>query len=256
MPRLGGVTVHVTDIKGNDLEEWGVQRLPSQGRASAYIKSTSNMGFRVTVRPRLPFMDPWVSARDKGLKTNMKMDRNKSYSSPIKPPRGASYSSPPPFHLLASLFLDGRQKPERRIVVYLDPDDEDFSQPDGKVKFKSRWVQGHDGNLEEHSWVFRDIGIESAFDKLFIGGIQDQSGDLVLPDEESMIALMDSAKIGDGGGLESHERPNVGQISVTLQRVVLGKKWIQDNYRPKHKGNEMQDVDMGGIKQEITHTAG
>ena len=52
MPSLRGLTVHVTDKEGNDLKEWGVQRLrsPTHGsvngaRVSAYIQSTVGNNF-------------------------------------------------------------------------------------------------------------------------------------------------------------------------------------------------------------------
>lgn len=57
MPRFRELTVSITDSIGNDLEEWGVQLLRSQNKASAYIQATTNMAFKVTIKPRLPFRD-------------------------------------------------------------------------------------------------------------------------------------------------------------------------------------------------------
>lgn len=61
MPSLKGVTVHVTDHKGNDFVEWGVQHLRQQAgkceKVSAYIQSTTDVQFRVSVQPRIPFTD-------------------------------------------------------------------------------------------------------------------------------------------------------------------------------------------------------
>ncbi len=54
MPQLRDVTVHVTDVHGNDLEEWGVQSLRGN-KVSAYIKSTTDMPFRITVQPKMPY---------------------------------------------------------------------------------------------------------------------------------------------------------------------------------------------------------
>lgn len=58
MPQFRDLTVWVTDSAGNELEEWGVQHLRSQNKASAYIQAITNMAFKVTVRPTLPFQDP------------------------------------------------------------------------------------------------------------------------------------------------------------------------------------------------------
>lgn len=58
MPQLRGVTVHVVDEDGNDLQEWGVRTLGSSRTAvSAFIQSTTDMPFRVSVRPQIPYID-------------------------------------------------------------------------------------------------------------------------------------------------------------------------------------------------------
>lgn len=160
-----------------------------------------------------------------------------------------------PFHLIASLFLDGRQKAERKIVVYLDPMDEDFAYPDGKVAFKSRWVQGNDGKLNEHSWVFKDVGIDTAFDKMLISGHEHFAEIQEEEDEMDMVASMEASGLGAEKNLEE-DNSNVGQILVVIERVILGRKWKENHYRPKHKDGDGEDVDMAGVKNEITHTTG
>lgn len=48
--------MHVVDGDGNDLQEWGVRTLGSNRTAvSAFIQSTNNMPFRVSVRPKIPY---------------------------------------------------------------------------------------------------------------------------------------------------------------------------------------------------------
>lgn len=47
-------------------------------------------------------------------------------------------SAPPPYHFLASLFLDGRQKADSQAIVYLDPLNEYFASPYGKIKLQCR----------------------------------------------------------------------------------------------------------------------
>lgn len=58
MPEFRNLDVRVVDKDGNELQEWGVQHLHSQNKISSYIKSSTNMTFRVTVQPRLPFQSP------------------------------------------------------------------------------------------------------------------------------------------------------------------------------------------------------
>lgn len=163
---------------------------------------------------------------------------------------------PPPFHFLASMYLDGRSKAERKLVVYLDPDDEDFNRPDGRVSFKTRWVEGKDGKLREHGWVFKDVGIETVFDKMLLSGDHQVSGKVHMRDEDSIIAAMNAADLGAEGDVEREERTKLGQIVVTIERIKLGQKWIDSRYRAKHKEGDVDDVQMDGANTDITHTAG
>lgn len=178
------------------------------------------------------------------------------FSSPIRSHATPSYYSPLPFHLLASLFLDGRRKPERKLIVYLDPADDDFAQPDGKVTFKSRWVQGKDESFKEHSWVFKDVGIETVFDRMLIGGGTNCVKIREEHDEDAMVDAMRTTGLGVEKNIEE-DKNNIGQILVLIERVVLGRKWRDHHYRPKHQeGEDAEDVDMAGVKNEITHTTG
>lgn len=60
MPQLRDVTVHVTDVHGNDFDEWGVQNLRGN-KVSAYIKSTTDMPFRVSIQPKIPYFDEEIT---------------------------------------------------------------------------------------------------------------------------------------------------------------------------------------------------
>lgn len=164
--------------------------------------------------------------------------------------------SPPPFHLLASLYLDGRQTPERRLIVYLDPDHEDFTLPDGKVKFKRRCVQAKDGTTKELSWVFREVEVEKVFGKMSIEGVQDEVGHSSDQGENMIVALMNSAGLGAERDFQQEQTRNAGQIQVVLQRVILGNKWHDIHYKPTFREDEMEDVNLEGVKNDITHTAG
>ncbi|KAL8785974.1 MAG: hypothetical protein Q9213_003050 [Squamulea squamosa] len=295
MPQLRDVTVHVTDVDGNNLEEWGIQNLRGN-KISAYIKSTTDMPFRVSVQPKIPYFEddsphdriqsPWtdepddicIKMEDAGHKlpgepsssrrsferrssrprTNHRVYPRRRYtsrhsSSSILPFRkGAHEDISPPFTLLATLYLDGRRKPERKIVVYLDPNDEDFNQPAGLVKFKCRTVQGCDGFLREHAWVFKDIGIETIFDKVALGENARDTSEL----EDVLVEGMNRSKINDGPVLTNEESGKIGQIVVELERVVLGRKYKERNFRPKHNEGDRDDVDMEGVGSDVVHTTG
>ena len=139
MPRLRGITVHVTDSGGKCIPEFGTQYLKQQSettRVSTYIQSTTDVSFQVSLQPDIPFVghftQPAKSGGEKvstGLKETRSMvdsedlsaDRdhqklsNDTLSSPLRPSTVPQSHSTPDFALLASLFLDGRKKPERKI---------------------------------------------------------------------------------------------------------------------------------------------
>lgn len=164
--------------------------------------------------------------------------------------------SPPPFHLLASLYLDGRQNPERRNIIYLDPEHEDFTLPDGKVKFKRRCEKAKDGTMREVSWAFREVGIEKKFGKMSIEGAHNEAGHSSDQNEDTIVALMSSAGLGAEGDFQHEQSSSAGQIQLVFQRVVLGAKWQHSNYQPVHREDEMEDTNLRGARNDITHTAG
>ncbi len=56
MPEYRDITVHVTTSEGEDLPEWGVQRFRHINKTSAYIQSQTDMPFRVTITPKIPYI--------------------------------------------------------------------------------------------------------------------------------------------------------------------------------------------------------
>ncbi|KAI9814339.1 MAG: hypothetical protein M1832_005919 [Thelocarpon impressellum] len=298
MPELRDITVHVTDQDGGVLKEWGTQTMRRRNQATSYIRAETDMTFRVSVQPKIPYVARDVAAahdyhtRSRGdnrpgrfiMEDEFEDDEGNVRAGPSaglrrsrrarsalegtprikregsEPPATLSSSRdkhipPPNFHFLASLFLDGREKAERKVVVYLDPNDEDFSHPDGRVYLKTRWAESTSGDLVERGWVFKDVGIETMFDKLLISG-QRRAGETVQKrDEDFLIDAMSVTDIGD----EPEQRPQsseAGKIVVTIQRIKLGEKWNDAHYHAKHREGEDDDVDMEGATKDVTHTAG
>ncbi|KAI9812330.1 MAG: hypothetical protein M1827_004779 [Pycnora praestabilis] len=325
MPELRDVTIQVTTTEGEPLKEWGVQHFRRNNKCSCYVQSKTDMSFRVSLQPRIPYVAPdtasahgydtrwrgdnrpgffnmeneWEDMEDGRTSRSSNQNLTNSYRPEISNPftntsmfrhrsscgrrsssgqrssftpikrelsdnsmnmfhesRDYSRIPPPPFHFLACLYLDGREKPERKIIVYLDPNDSDYNKPNGKVQFKTRWVEGKDGNLREHAWLFRDVGIETVFDKMLISGELNTSDTVFKRDEDDIIAAMDSTELGAEGDDCRERHSKAGQIVVTIQRVKLGEKWNDADFHAKHKEGESDDVDMDGASKEITHTAG
>lgn len=60
MPECRGITVHVTDVHGQSLPEWGVQHInlkQQSRRVSAHIQSTTDAMFQISLQPRIPWFD-------------------------------------------------------------------------------------------------------------------------------------------------------------------------------------------------------
>lgn len=104
-------------------------------------------------------------------------------------------------------------------------------------------------------WVFKDVGIETAFDQMLIDNCRDDTSHKE-QDEEAMIAAMSATVLGAEVGLRKDEESGVGQIVVVIQRVILGKKWVQNIWKAPHKEGEVNDVQMGGAVKDVSHTTG
>ena len=149
MPHLRGITVHVTDSNGKSIPEFGTQYLRRQSetrRVSTYIQSTTDVSFQVSLQPDIPFVGHFSPSEKSGgekVLTGQKKIRsiidskdlsadgdhqklsNNTLSSPVRPSTVPQSHSAPGFAFLASLFLDGRRKPERKISKALS----DFLSP-------------------------------------------------------------------------------------------------------------------------------
>ncbi|KAI9717553.1 MAG: hypothetical protein M1812_004694 [Candelaria pacifica] len=301
MPQIRNLTVRVTTSSGEELKEWGVQHLRKANVTSCYVQSETDMAFRISIQPKIPYIaadtaaahgygtrrrgnqrpgffdmeDEWEEddgddrpasdsesqsrpssqRRTSSGRQHRKSESRDQTAMPAFPSTSRNFKKTPApdFHFLASLYIDGRSTPERKLIVYLDPEEEDFNEPGGKVQFKSRWVEGRGGRLQEHSWLFKDVGIETAFDKMLISGARGASETVYKRDEEDLIAAMNCADI-DGEGTEKDQKVKAGQIVVTIERVKLGEKWEDRNYRARYKEGEGEDVDMEGAQKDITHT--
>jgi len=175
---------------------------------------------------------------------------NLALSSPIR--RRQNYSKIPNYWFMASLFLDGRKTPERKVIIYLDPADKDFARPDGKVFFKHRWVQSKDGTMSEHAWVFEEKAIESVFDRLTIATNEARNkGHDEDAIKEAIRLSRRSTEVGSGA-----KESKVGQIVVELRRVTLGDLKYDKHYRSKHQKGQDDDIDMAAMKPDVTHATG
>ena len=275
MPHLRGVSVHMTDSHGQNLQEWGIRYLRQHaegGRVSAYVQSTPNASFQVSLQPDIPFTEhlpPSAVLKGENYSTrkrtrrltdgpddlSTKQNHETKSTVPLSSPGRSSIiphgHSTPDFAFLASLYLDGRRLPERKVIVYINPADKDFNPPDGKVALKHRWVQSPDGNMTEYAWVFKEQAFETVFDKLMIAGSEAKAED---QDDAALIKALEISGIDTQGNKEKESK--VGQIVVELRRIVLGEKRIEPDFRSDHREGQEEDIDMAGAPWAITHATG
>ena len=136
MPHLRGVTVHITDSRGKNFPEWGIQYL-RQGiggrKVSAYVQSTTDVAFQISLQPNLPFTESPIpditggkvftnksrhsttGSEDLSTTQNRKEETTNALSSPLRPSTTPQSQSLPGFAFLAILYIDGRSIPERKI---------------------------------------------------------------------------------------------------------------------------------------------
>ena len=56
MPELRDIKVHVTSSEGVELQEWGVHSFRRNHKTSAYIQSKTDMPFRLSITPKIPYV--------------------------------------------------------------------------------------------------------------------------------------------------------------------------------------------------------
>ena len=129
--------MHITDCRGKDFPEWGIQYL-RQGiggrKVSAYVQSTTDVAFQISLQPNVPFTESPIPNITGGeifknkirhfttgsedlfsTKQNHKEKTKNAPSSPVRPSTTPQSQSLPAFAFLAILYIDGRSIPERKI---------------------------------------------------------------------------------------------------------------------------------------------
>lgn len=273
MPDYKGVTIKVTTQEGVELDEYGVKSMTRRNFCSAYVQSETDVSFKISLTPDISFFEEGRH-ESPGSRPSRRITRPSRYRhrhrncspSPSDDDymsesyewdsRDCNHKSPvrraPRFHLLATIHIDGRTKYERRVIIYLDPRHRNFSEPDGKVWLTSRWSRADDGTIMMHKWVFKDVGIESMFDKLLLSGdVKEEEANK--EDEDAIINAMNSLGTKEEDGDE--EEAKVGVIRIILHRIKVGYEYDDRDFNPPYREDEGDDVDMADANK-VTHTTG
>ena len=240
--------VHVCDNKGKPLEEYGTKILARAKRVSCYIESKTDLEFRIKMRAKIPFPffeTSTLNAKEKNTATHHPDEARTKQQSGIL---HTSHQNVP-FHLLATLYLDGNEEPERSCIIYLDPSHEDFAPI---IMIKSRWMKNQNGALCAYNWVFKEVGIETLLDKLFIQGDILSEGDIPRNIEDEFTNLMDTKMNLEQGN--EHKNSN-GVIKIELKRIVVGFPYHKENYHPNHTSTMSEKLTASDATNSISHTA-
>ncbi|KAK4952867.1 hypothetical protein LTR66_013718 [Elasticomyces elasticus] len=250
MPTLRNLTVNVTDAHHRPLPEWGVQHFGGAGLSTCYVQSETDQTFCVTVEARIPF-EGFDGGGDAQLKEDP--DGGDRVSQVKRCERETETENlavrVPPYHMAATLYLDGRKQPEKCMVVDLGPNHNDNK---SRVVFTHRRQEGADGTLRKCTWYFRDVGVETLLDKLLINQDDDESQSFVRRDGEDASETT-RARLEDG--LENKEEVvKLGQIEIVCERVTFGHKHLDTNFEAAHSEDKIEiDIDAAS---RVSHTAG
>ena len=182
------------------------------------------------------------------------------------PPLRQNYS---PFDLTASVYIDGRAKPECRQVIYLDPAHPKYN-PEGFV-FRGRWItppSSTGGNSTSvvsgppptpavgiRNWVFTDVGIEVMMSRMELAP---KSDDAEVPTSEvdrvldEITSAMVENLVDPSSPTADSSKP--GQITVKIRRIVCGAPRDDQPFKPYHYAGDDEVADARTIGKDCTHT--
>ncbi|KAK3717593.1 hypothetical protein LTR37_005659 [Vermiconidia calcicola] len=254
MPTYKDVSVQVTDANNEPLKEWGAQKRDRTKLSTCYIKSETNMAFRILIKPSQTLIrdyedEPVSLYGHHEEELDMIDDDFEDVISP-RSPRSPPPPAPKPWHLLATLRLDARRTYEKRSILYLDRTNPSFGlvNDKGDIMMRCRTYVDATGHARECGWLFKEVGIETAFDTLLLSGGDKEV--VPAPEEDELVAALGG--MAANGMEDCEENSTVGQIEVTLDRIVLGETtegWMPRNDEDHDMGVKASDL------SKVSHTA-
>ncbi|KAL9130429.1 MAG: hypothetical protein Q9217_001396 [Psora testacea] len=225
MPKLNDITVHVTS-NGKELEEWGTHFFRSRNQVTTFIQSATEQAFQISIKLRLP----WQTSEH--------------------PSKTRASTTAPGYSLLANLYLDGREEPEKRTILHLDPAHPEYLS-DGRYSINRRWIKTAEGALREHVWVFRERAVEDVLQRLNLN----RQDDVDVKDENNLAGALESAHLRNIDEELLRSNTKIGQIVIEVEKVIVGPMRVDHNHLFTDMKGRDNDLDMTEAGKDVTHAA-
>lgn len=178
----------------------------------------------------------------------------------------------PPFDLMASVYIDGRDKPEARQIIFLNPSHPRFRhagfvfrgrwecappapRPARSKVSKKRYSQKPEEYILVRNWVFKSIpmSIDDLASRMAICSTVETP--ITSIQSETDRILDDLAEELAEDILNARSRPKPGQIQVHIRRVITGETDCSIPFQACRyaSGDEQPEAQRGEVKDECTH---
>jgi hypothetical protein len=162
---------------------------------------------------------------------------------------------PPPFDLIAEVYLDGPTRAEISSIIYLDPNNIFFSKAPGllpgrRVRSQSKAC----GAIRTciHDWVFTDVGIEVLLERMGV----DDTNDSTSEDDQEVAGLADMLKdaVNVDKKEQGEEELKIGKTEVIFTRVVLGDLMPGTSSKILRDEKSVSTPLKNRVGKDVTHT--
>jgi hypothetical protein len=229
MPTFKGFTVHVTNDQGERLEEYNILCHGSRTRTkhstcTCYIESKAGQAFRIAIDPfgivSKGYSPPPSTIPGHDHYDGLAVSAEGQPREPIPTPSGTEEGQvpetfdegPDAIHYLATLYMDGRPKPDNSVIIYTDSAHPYYE----KITVMRRhWDWDPvDEQLKDCTWAFKDVGIEHIMAQLTV---DTDEGDV----DDDIAEILQKLVLDDEN---SEEMSKIGCIEVTLEQVRVHKE--------------------------------
>jgi hypothetical protein len=163
-------------------------------------------------------------------------------------PHPDAYRPEAPYHLLATLRLDGNEGWEKRSIIYLDECVKGFNHPEGEVMMRSRTLRDENGDLRDTGWYSSEVGIETLLNTLDLSGSSDA---IPAKDDQDLTTALQDLNME---GFKDKEQTKTSKIEVVFERIMIGHLQ-RDVFWKNDDGQHKDEAIARGEVSNVTHVA-